>query len=208
MLQEQPQLIEPRKQIPAHRRRRRGDQHSIAVQAFFIRELRVIGGPEDVPALGRHLLDDALYGDTVQALLTIREGAAAQFRRVLDQAKGPNRMAIIEALGVLQDAESAGALRPALSDADPDIRRAAGWALANLGDGQASEALLKAADRAEGWERIEATRHCMLLAERLAATGRTPQARQIYARVRDTRKDPGESHVHDAADQALNALPR
>ena len=179
------------------------DKHSKAVKGFFIRELRALGGKESVGALGRHLLDDELYSDATLALLTIREGAAPQFRGALEKSKGRNRVTIIQALGTLQDSDSAGALRKALSEPDQNVRRAAAWALANLGEAGATDALLKSADTAEGWERTEATRNCLLLAERLTAAGKQSQANRIYAHLRETRKDPSEHHIRETAEKAL-----
>ncbi|HEY2951316.1 MAG TPA: HEAT repeat domain-containing protein [Verrucomicrobiae bacterium] len=180
-----------------------GAKYSKAVQGFLIRELRVLGGKEAAGALGQHLLDDELCGDATQALLTIRDGAAPQFRNALEKSKGRNRVMIVQALGVLRDTGSAAALKRALTDDDREVRRIAAWALANLGEASAADALLKSADSAEGWERTEATRHCLLLAERLAATNQKPQAVRIYTHLRDTRNDPAESHIRETAERAL-----
>ena len=84
------------------------------------------------------------------------------------------------------------------------MRRTAAWALANLGEASATEALLKSADSAEGWERAEATRHCLLLAERLAASGKQSQAARIYTHLRDTRNAPAERHIREMAEKALS----
>jgi HEAT repeat protein len=179
------------------------NKHSKAVKAAIIRELRTLGGKESVSALGRQLLDDELGSDAALALLTIRDGVAPQFRAAFGKSKGRNRVTIIQALGVLQDIDSTAALKKALSEQDRDVRRTAAWALANLGEASATDALLKSADSAEGWERTEATRHCLLLAERLAAGGKPSQANRIYAHLRDTRKDPSERHIRETAEKAL-----
>jgi HEAT repeat protein len=181
-------------------------KHSKAVKAFFIRELRAIGGKEAVDALGQQLLDDELCGDAAQALLTIHDGVAPRFRRALEKSKGRNRVTLIQALGVLRDAEAVAVLKKALTDEDRDVRRTAAWALANLGDASSADALIKSADRAEGWERTEATTACLLLAERLVTSNQKPQASRIYAHLRDTRTDPKERHVREAAERALSAI--
>jgi hypothetical protein len=178
-------------------------KHSKAVKGFFIRELRAIGGKEAVSVLGKHLLDDELSSDAALALLTIRDGAAQQFRDALKKAKGRNRVTMIHALGTLRDGDSAAALKQAMSEQDRDVRRTAAWALANIGEASVADALLKTADSAEGWERTEATRHCLLLAERLTANGKQSNANRIYAHLRDTRKDPSERHIREIAEKAL-----
>ena len=179
------------------------DKHSKPVKAVFIRELRTLGGKESVSALGKQLLDDELCSDATLALLTIRDGAAAQFRSALEKTKGRNRVAMLHALGTLQDKDSAAAFKKALNDSDRDASHTAAWALANLGEASAADALLKFADSAEGWERTEATRHCLLLAERLATNGKQSQANRIYAHLRDTRKDPSEHHIRELSEKAL-----
>jgi len=103
----------------------------------------------------------------------------------------------------LQDADSAPALKKALGEPDRDVRRTAAWALANLGEASATDALLQSADRAEGWERKEATRNCLLLAERLTAIGKQSQATRIYAHLRETRQDPDERHIRETVERAL-----
>ena len=179
------------------------NKHSNAVKAVFIRELRTLGGKEAVNALGEHLLDEELFDDATLALLTIRDGAAAQFRDALKKAKGRNRVTIVHALGTLQDADSVGALKKALNEEDREVRRTAAWALANIGEPSVTDTLLKSADSAEGFERTEATRHCLLLAERLAANGKESQANRIYAHLRKTRTDPSERHIRETAEKAL-----
>ena len=181
------------------------DTQSKAVKGFLIRELRILGGKEVVRTLGKHLLDEELCDDVAHALLSIREGAASQFRSALKNATARNRVTIIQALGVLRDTESATSLKRMLNDDNQEVRRTAAWALANLGEASAADALLKAADASEGWERTQASKACLLLAERLAASGRNSQAVRIYAHLRDTRKDATERHVRDAAERALSA---
>jgi hypothetical protein len=182
------------------------ENRSKAVKGFFIRELRLLGGKEVVNALGKFLLDEELGEDAAQALLTIRDGAASPFRRALKDARGRNRLTLIQALGVLQDADSAAALRKALDDEDRDVRRTAAWALANLGDASVAETLLRSADTAQGWERDQATKACLLLGERLVANGKNSQAVRIYAHLRNTRKDPADRHVLDAVERSLSAI--
>lgn len=183
-------------------------KQSKAVKAVFIRELRVLGGKEAVDALGKQLLDDELCADATLALLTIHEGTAAQFRNALNASKGRNYVTILQALGVLQDKASSAAFKKALADENRDIRRTAAWALANLGEASSVDALLKIADGAEGWDRNELTKSCLLLAERLAAASQKPQASRIYTHLRDTRSGSDERHVREAAEQGLSAIAK
>jgi hypothetical protein len=172
------------------------------VQAYLCQELQWAGRSEAAPALGKLLLDAELVEPAAMALVAIGEGAAEQLRAALPKARGKCRLNVIQGLGAVGDKQSAGALREALSDPDREVRLAAGWGLARMGDAGV-DALLKAADADPGWERIQATKHCLVLAEKLAASGQTLAARQIYAHLRETRTDPSERYIRDAAEKAL-----
>jgi len=180
-----------------------GSDRPKEVQAFLVRQLQVAGGKEVADKLGTLLLDEALCEPAAQALLAITDGAVEQFRQVLPQARGKVRLTIIQALGVLADARSTDAFRAAASDQDRDIRLAAVWALASIGDAGAVDVLLAAADARGTYERIKATKACLLLAEKLLAAGRKTGAARIYAHLHETRTDPSERYIQDAAGRGL-----
>jgi hypothetical protein len=175
------------------------------VKAFALRQLQLVGGEEVAPAVGKLLTDEALGEDAAQALLAIKAGAAGQLRAALPKAKGRQAVVIAQALGSLRDAESAGALRKLLAVEDRDARLTAAWALANIGDAGAAEQLLKAADAAQGYERAKLTQACLLLAETLLAVGKKKEAVTVYGHLGETRTDPAEKHVRDAAARGLAA---
>jgi HEAT repeat protein len=93
-------------------------------------------------------------------------------------------------------------LRPLVTDENLDVRLAAGWALAQIGDATSADLLLKAAD-ATGYERTKATHSCLLLAENLLAAGKKAEATRIYTRLLNTRTDPSDSYVREAASRGL-----
>ena len=196
---------EPRAELARALASQLGDERPKGVQKYLIRQLQVAGGKEVVEALGRALLDDDLCEPAAQALVAIGEGAAEQLRQALPKAKGKCRLTIIQNLGVLRDAGSVDALQEALGDEDLEIRLSAAWALANIGDAGSVDLLLKAAD-ADGRQRIQAADFCLLLAENLVASGKRGEAVRIYTHLKDTRTDPSEHHVRDAAEQALAVL--
>ena len=78
--------------------------------------------------------------------------------------------------------------------------------LARIGSVDAVDKLLQAADVDPGWERIQATKHCLVLAERLQSGGNEPAARRIYQHLEQTRTDPAESYVRAVAASALAAI--
>ena len=176
-----------------------------AVQKYLVRQLQVAGGKDVVPALGKMLEDEELYEPAAQALVAIGNGAAEQLRNALPKVDGKMKLMIIQNLGVVRDTESVGALKNALGDDDRDIRLAAGWALANIGDAGSVDLLLKAANADGTYERVTATKACLLLAERLLEVGRKEPAVKIYTHLRDTRSGPDEAYIRAAAEKGLAA---
>ena len=181
-----------------------GGDRPKAVQCYLVRVLQVAGGREVVRTLGKLLVDEELCEPAAQALTAIGDGATDQFREALPQARGKCRLTIIQNLGVVRDDNSVDALKNAVTDENQDIRIAAAWALANIGDPGSAGVLLKAAD-AQGWERIQATKACLLLAENLLAAGKNYEAMRIYTHLRNTRTEPAERYVRNAAKKALTA---
>jgi len=176
------------------------------VQAFIVRQLQIAGTKDVSPALGKLLLDDELCEFAAQALLAIKDGAAEQFRTALPMASGKQTLTIVQGLGVLRDASAADTLKNLVGDKDREVRLTAAWALANSGDASAVEVILKAADKdKEGFERIKATNSCLLLAERLLAAGKKKEAARIYTHLKDTRTEPTEKHIKEAATKGLAA---
>lgn len=182
-----------------------GRERSAGVRAFVLQQLKLGGGREVTPVLGMLLTDQQLYPDAAMALLAIRDGAAEQFRAALPDVTGPQRVAVIQALGTLRDTGSAEPLRRAAErDPDPVARLEAAWALANIGDPGSVDIVLRLADESKGFDRTRATKACLLLAERLAASGHNERAIRVYRHLRDTRTDPSEKYVSDLAVMALD----
>jgi len=177
----------------------KGDRLSAYNKAYLCQELQWAGRREVVGALGGLLLDEELVEPAAMALTAIRDGAADQFRAALPKAQGKCRLNIIQSLGAVEDRQSVAALRDALGDADRDVRLAAGWGLSRMGDAGAIDLLIQAADRSQGWERTQATKHCLVLAEKLKAAGNREGANKIYRHLQQTRTDPSERYIQLAA---------
>jgi len=180
-----------------------GGERPKAVQKYLIQQLQVAGGKEVAAALGKMLEGEELYEPAAQALVAIGDGAAKHLRKALPKVDGKMKLTIIQNLGVVRDAESVGALKNALGDDDREIRLAAGWALANIGDADSVDLLLKAADTEGTYERATATKACLLLAERLLEVGKKEPAEKIYTHLRDTRSGPDEAYIRAAAEKGL-----
>jgi HEAT repeat protein len=175
------------------------------VKSYVIQELQAVGGAEVLPALGKALGNESLCETAAQALTAIGGGAASQFRAALKGAKGGCELTILQNLGVLRDADAIDLLKPAATDKDAAIRQTALWALANIGDVGSVDIIVKAADGSQNWERVKATKTCLLLAERLLEQGKKKEAAKVYTHLTKTRTDPSEQYIRDAAASALAA---
>lgn len=172
-------------------------------KAFLCQELQWAGRKEAVPALATLLPNEDLVDPAAMALVAIRDGATDALLSALPKARGRCRLGIVDALAALAEPKAAPALKQALADDDPEVRLAAGDGLSKLGDAGAVGLLIKAADAEPGWERVRATKHCLVLAEKLLAAGNKAAAVKIYTHLRDSRKDPTERYVRDVAEKAL-----
>lgn len=180
-----------------------GGDRPKGVQGYVARQLQVVGSKDSAPALGKVLADPDLCEYASQALLAIRAGAAEEFRKALPELKGGPRLTVLQALGVLADAASADAMKAAIADADRDVRLAAGWGLARIGDAGSVDLVLKAADVDAGYERIKATSSALLLAEKLLSAGKKAEAAKIYKHLQSTRTDASEAYVKEVASEGL-----
>jgi HEAT repeat protein len=177
-----------------------------ATRGLFIRELQVAGGSEVVAALAKQVKDEELGLYAIAALQAIGPAGAAALRKELAAVKDRNRIAVIQALGKLSDFASVAELRKILAGNDRDARIAAAWALGNMGDPGALNAVLKAADAGDDWEKVQHTKACLLLAEKLAAAGKRADAKKIYQHLLNTRNGEKEKYVREAAEKAIAGL--
>ena len=180
-----------------------GGDRPKAVQKYLIEELRIAGGKEVAGPLGKALLDPELCDDAAGALAAIRDGAAEQLLAALPNVRGRSRLSVIKKLAVLRCQEAAEVFRQALGDADADIRIAAAWGIARIADASAADALLKAADAHQDWERFNENDACVALAEGLLARGKKAEAVAIYTHLEKTRTGLSERHIREAAARAL-----
>ena len=173
------------------------------IKAFLCQELGWCGRAESVAALGKLLTDEELAAPAAMALVSIEDGAAAQFRAAWPKAKGSARNHIIDGLAAVADAPSAAIFKSAVTDDDLEIRIAAAAGLAGLGDSGAVDTMLATADKAEGWERFQAAKSCLVLAEKLAANGKKTEAKGIYENLKVSAEKNADRHIVDAADIGL-----
>jgi len=190
---------EARKKFTAALARPLGGAKPKPVQAYLAQELWYFGLPDALAVLA-NLLDDAELCDPAAMAMMAHEGQAAPFfRQALPQAKGKCRRMIVQCLGRLRDAQSAGEIAKSAGDEDVEMRQVAVWALANIGQPSAADAVLKAAQTPEGWERTHAAKCCLLLAERLVAAGRKDDAARLTTYLKESRTDKSEKYIAEAA---------
>jgi len=176
-------------------------------RAYLCQELQWAGRDEACAPLGGVLLDADLIDAAATALIAIGgERAASQLRAAVPQAEGKAKLNLIDALAVLADPQSAAIFQKALADSDREVRLAAAAGLGELGQADSVELLLKAADAAQGWERTQLTKSCLVLAEKLAASSNKPAAKRIYERLQTTRMTKSEEHIRVAAQRGLAAM--
>jgi HEAT repeat protein len=182
------------------------------LKAFFVEQLRWIGSEDCLPAMAKLLPDDQLCEHAAFTLQEIGTPAAvAKLREALGSAKGKNIATLVRALGVLRDKESAKAIAalvvpasaPAGRDAgatpeDVALRRCALFALANVGDATATDALIKATNATTVYERSHATDCLLLLARRLIEDGQKDAGVKIARDLLKTRGDPQDGNVQCA----------
>lgn len=179
------------------------DKLSVGVRGFLIRELGWIGDSSVAPSVARQLTHEELCADAATTLVNLGSAASPSLRSALPRAQGKCRLVVLQSLAALGDTRSRELFQKALTDKDREVRLAAAWGLARLGDPASVDWLLKAADCEPGQERIKATQACLVLAEKLAASGQMGPARKIYTHLRDTRTDKSEKYIHDLANKAL-----
>ena len=176
-------------------------------RAYLCQELQWAGRDEACAALGKVLLNKDVTDAAATALAAIGgERAASQLRAAAAKAQGKCRLNLIDALAALAEPQSAATFKEALNDKNREVRIAAATGLANLGQSDAAEPLFIAANSAKGWERTQATKACLVLAEKLAAAGKKSLAKRIYLRLEKTRTGDSEQHVREAAQRGLAAI--
>ena len=183
-----------------------GGARPTPLQAYQCQELQGAGAKEAAPALGTLLADAELCEPAARAIAAI--GDAEPLVAAMPGATAAIRLTLVQNLGFVRGSKAVEGRRKAVADPNADVRAAAAWALANIGDAGSADLVLKAADAHQGWERIQETKACLLLAERLLAAGKKPEATTIYTQLRDTRTDPSEKYVREAAERGLAAAGR
>lgn len=151
---------------------------------FLMKQLAVIGGEKEVPALAALLSDERLSFMARYALERIPAPAASQaLREALSRSaeKGGKLAAgLANSLGNRRDPESVPALAALLAAADRELACAAAAALGKIGGEEAARALRRALPAAAGELRSATSEASLSCAEHLLAEGKRELAAALY----------------------------
>ena len=172
-----------------------------AAKDFVLRQLRMIGTTESVPAVAALLPDKDLSHMARYALeLNSAPEAAAAIREAVPAAQGPLKVGMIGSLGKRRDAASVEVLAPLLADADAETAAAAAAALGAIGTSAAAKALSECVEKAPAGLRTSAIDACLICAERLLADGKKDEAVAVYKSLGG---EDQPKHVRMAATRGL-----
>ena len=175
-------------------------------QEYLLRELQCAGGPEVVKTLGGLLEKPGIWEHALTALVSIETGAGEQLRKALAGAKGRRRLAILQALGSLRDTDSTATLASATEDKDENTRLAAARSLARIATPACIEPVIKAAQKAKAWEKIQLNKAGLLLAENLSSAGNKDKARETCNLLINANPEEDDSYVREAAGRIIAGL--
>jgi len=167
---------------------------------FLIGRLQQAGGPECLEPLSRLLSDHTLVEPAVKALLALRApGTDRALLKALGQPKSLNTITLLQTLGDLQSRGAVGRIAPYASSQDAQVREAALFALASIGDPR-TEFLLSRADIASSpREKANAASRYLLFAQRLFENGQKDDALRIGRSLLEKCTGPDESQVRSAS---------
>ncbi|MBI3920704.1 MAG: DUF1080 domain-containing protein [Armatimonadetes bacterium] len=166
------------------------------VKTFLINVLQLAGKEEAVNPLSKLLDDPELSEPAVQALVAIRtKRVVPALMKALPSAEGERLVSIVRALGELRAKAATKLLLPFASSDDPNLRRVALYALANIGDPIAVGVLAKAANTGSPYERAHATQLYLNLARRLVESGKKARCASICRELIAIRFTPRENNV-------------
>jgi HEAT repeat protein len=166
------------------------------VAAFFIAQLQLAGKAEAIKPLAAYLTDEALAAPAVAALQAIGgPDATRALLKGLDAAPAAAKLSIVDALGEMRSREAVKKLLPLAGGDSEALRRAARFALANIGDPAAAGVLASVPVAASPRERAEATGLYLLYARRLAESGRMTEGLAAARAILGSRAGSGEGQA-------------
>jgi HEAT repeat protein len=177
------------------------------VAAFFLSQVQLAGRKESVRPLERYLRDETLAGPAAAALLAIGgPEATGALLKALDAAPPAARLTLVQSLGEARSREAVKKILPLAESGDEALRRAARFALANIGDPAAGPVLSMSRVAGTYRERQEAPSLYLLYARRLVESGRTAEGVEAARAILENYRGPEESqHASEALALVVSA---
>ncbi|MDN5201779.1 DUF1080 domain-containing protein [Fulvivirgaceae bacterium BMA10] len=166
------------------------------VKAFFIHQLKLIGGDKSVKAVSQYLHDDRLGPAATQLIATVASSESKkQLLNALSNAKGIHQITIVKALGDLKVKAASDAIAKLAGSQNPDLQRVTLYSLANIADPGISATLLKAAKEANyNYESNNAVGALVLFADRLGEEGQLALSEKICRTIIKNSKSTAQLH--------------
>jgi HEAT repeat protein len=185
-----------------------GQARDEAVATFLLSQVQLVGKPESIPPLERYLLDERLVGPAAAALLGIGgPQAEAALLSALGEAPRDARAVLIQSLGDARTREAVPELLLYADNDDEEVRQAALYALANIGDPAAGPVLSKLHVASPLRERRQMPSLFLLYARRLVESGRTAEGMEAARAVLESHRHPTESqHASEALALVVSTL--
>jgi HEAT repeat protein len=174
---------------------------SLADKDAACARLKWIGTARSVPVLSTLLRDDQLSHSARYALESMQSAEAeAALLGALNQTTGPNRIGIINSLGVRGASQASPALAVVLTGQEVPAAIAAAKALGQIGDPQALAALQRALNDSSGKLHEAVVDGLLHTANSLMASGNSSKAKPVFEKLYDG-KEP--DHIKLAAFRGL-----
>jgi len=166
------------------------------VEAFLIRQLQLTAGDEAVKPLSRYLKDPRLCDPAAQALLAIGTPKAEKaMLKTLKGASGDRRIVLVRALGEMRSRDAVTQILPLAYAEEGRLRQVSLFALANIGDPAAEDALVRYPLISTPFERGRAPSLLLLYARRLAEAGFKRESARFCHQLINSYTAPQESQI-------------
>ena len=172
-----------------------------ASKTFLIEQLQFFGDNAAVALLKPYLLQPRFSDPAIRVLSQIKTSASLiALELALDKAKGNSEIAVIKALGDLRYIAAETGIMSRTSSADPLLRRAALFALANIASEDSEPVLFASAEKVGfTYDSSGATAAYLLFVNNLAHNWPTAPAQTAANKVLRQCKGDSLSHVRIAA---------
>lgn len=177
-------------------------------KAFLITQLQMVGKEEAVAALAKNLTNDRLCDPAARALIKINTASAkTALLNALSGTPGTCQLSLVEALGDARYTAAVPAINKLAGTSEPNLKKVALFALANIGD-PASEAILAAEAEKAGYtyQNANATAAYLLWAEKMLAAGNQDQVEKMAQTLLGKTLQDNQVHTRIAALNYLVAI--